>query len=72
MPVVRFFSQFIDFSKLSADPDQNVKNATILVDRLMKDIVTQSGCFNMESYFINELLNKVYSFAQKTYLCHES
>ncbi|GBO43909.1 Protein VAC14, partial [Araneus ventricosus] len=35
---------------LSADPDQNVKNGSELVDRLLKDIVAESSSFDLPAF----------------------
>jgi hypothetical protein len=36
--------------QLSADKDLNVKNGAQLLDRLIKDIVTESDAFDIERY----------------------
>ena len=37
--ILPYFNEVFDgLAKLSADPDQNVKNAATLLDRLVKDI----------------------------------
>ena len=44
--IVAFFAEIFDvLCKLSADADPNVRNAVHLLDRLMKDIVTDSSHF---------------------------
>jgi len=35
---------------LSADPDLNVKNGAQLLDRLLKDIITESDSFDIEKF----------------------
>ncbi|XP_057330110.1 protein VAC14 homolog [Microplitis mediator] len=45
-----FTDIFGALSKLACDPEQNVKNATELLDRLMKDIVTESGMFDLVGF----------------------
>jgi len=35
---------------LVADPDQSVKNAAELLDRLIKDIVTENGKLDVEKF----------------------
>ena len=48
---VAFFNDVFDaLCKLSADTDPNVQNAAHLLDRLVKDIVTESSGFAMESF----------------------
>ena len=36
--------------QLVADPDQSVKNAAELLDRLLKDILTENGKFDVEKF----------------------
>ncbi|KAG1705081.1 Protein VAC14 [Nymphon striatum] len=49
--VLVFFNNIFDsLSKLSADPDQSVRTACELMDRLMKDIVTESSSFDMVAF----------------------
>ncbi|XP_015918510.1 protein VAC14 homolog [Parasteatoda tepidariorum] len=49
--VLPYFPDIFDaLSRLSADPDQNVKNGSELVDRLMKDIVTESSSFDLVAF----------------------
>ncbi|KAF8021139.1 hypothetical protein BT93_G1540 [Corymbia citriodora subsp. variegata] len=46
-----FFNQIFDaLCKLSADSDANVQNAAHLLDRLVKDIVTESDQFSIEEF----------------------
>lgn len=45
--------------QLSADPDINVKNGAQLLDRLIKDILTESEHFDIE-HFIPLLEERVY------------
>ncbi|XP_072169595.1 protein VAC14 homolog [Diadema setosum] len=45
---------------LSADPDLNVKNGSELLDRLMKDIVTESPNFDLNA-FITLLRDRIYT-----------
>lgn len=59
--VLPLFNQVFDsLSKLAADPDQNVKSGAELLDRLMKDIVTESPSFDLIG-FINLLRDRIYS-----------
>ncbi|KAL4131937.1 hypothetical protein QTP88_009166 [Uroleucon formosanum] len=52
---------FKSLSKLATDPDQNVKNASELLDRLMKDIVTDnSNIFDLVG-FIPLLRERIYT-----------
>ncbi|XP_076225150.1 protein VAC14 homolog [Nomia melanderi] len=46
----QFTDIFAALSKLACDSEQNVKNATELLDRLMKDIVTESGLFDLVGF----------------------
>lgn len=66
--VLPFFNDiFNGLSKLTADPDQNVKNGTELLDRLIKDIVTESSSFDLVA-FIPLLRDRIYtpnSFARQ-------
>ena len=48
MPI--FNEIFSSISCVVADPDQNVKNGSELLDRLLKDIVTESKKFDVESF----------------------
>ncbi|KAG8179485.1 hypothetical protein JTE90_027197 [Oedothorax gibbosus] len=49
--ILPFFPDIFDaLSRLSADPDQNVKNGSEQVDRLMKDIVTDSSSFDLVGF----------------------
>ncbi|XP_001605954.1 protein VAC14 homolog [Nasonia vitripennis] len=47
-------------SKLACDTEQTVKTATELLDRLMKDIVTESGLFDLVS-FVPILRERIYT-----------
>ncbi|XP_053255367.1 protein VAC14 homolog [Podarcis raffonei] len=51
---------FDGLSKLAADPDPNVKSGSELLDRLLKDIVTESNNFDLVS-FIPLLRERIYS-----------
>lgn len=51
---------FDGLSKLAADPDPNVKSGSELLDRLLKDIVTESSKFDLVS-FIPLLRERIYS-----------
>ncbi|XP_055993021.1 protein VAC14 homolog [Sorex fumeus] len=51
---------FDGLSKLAADPDPNVKSGSELLDRLLKDIVTESSKFDLVG-FIPLLRERVYS-----------
>ncbi|XP_034938910.1 protein VAC14 homolog [Chelonus insularis] len=55
-----FTDIFGALSKLACDPEQNVKNATELLDRLMKDIVTESGMFDLVG-FMPILRERIYT-----------
>lgn len=55
------FNDIFDcLSKLAADPDQNVKNGCELLDRLLKDIVTESASFDLAAFMVL-LRERVYS-----------
>ena len=41
---------FREISKVVEDPDQNVKNGSELLDRLLKDIVTESKKFDVVAF----------------------
>ncbi|XP_019880137.1 protein VAC14 homolog isoform X2 [Aethina tumida] len=61
-----FSSIFNALSKIATDPDQNVKNASELLDRLLKDIVVEST-FDLDG-FIPLLRERIYtqnSFARQ-------
>ncbi|KAJ8447710.1 hypothetical protein Cgig2_031764 [Carnegiea gigantea] len=48
---IMFFNQIFDaLCKLSADSDANVQSAAHLLDRLVKDIVTESDQFSIEEF----------------------
>ncbi|XP_044519032.1 protein VAC14 homolog [Gracilinanus agilis] len=51
---------FDGLSKLAADPDPNVKSGSELLDRLLKDIVTENNKFDLVS-FIPLLRERIYS-----------
>ena len=55
-----FNEMFSAISCVVADPDQNVKNGSELLDRLLKDIVTESKAFNVES-FVPALRERMYT-----------
>ncbi|KAG9153179.1 hypothetical protein Leryth_024073 [Lithospermum erythrorhizon] len=49
--IIVFFNQIFDaLCKLSADSDPNVQSAAHLLDRLVKDIVTESDQFSIEEF----------------------
>jgi|TARA_B100001996_G_C18649737_1_gene588898 vacuole morphology and inheritance protein 14 len=49
--VLRYFNQIFDgLCKLFADVDIDVKNGANLLDRLIKDIVTESASFDVEKF----------------------
>ncbi|KAK7493852.1 hypothetical protein BaRGS_00014993, partial [Batillaria attramentaria] len=59
--VLPFFNDIFDgLSKLAAHPDQNVKNGAELLDRLIKDIVTESSSFDLVA-FVPLLRERIYS-----------
>ena len=47
-------------SKLAADTDQNVKNGSDLLDRLIKDIVSESNKFDLVA-FVPLLRERIYT-----------
>ena len=55
-----FNEMFSAISCVVADPDQNVKNGSELLDRLLKDIVTESKAFDVES-FVPALRERMYT-----------
>ncbi|XP_012231031.1 protein VAC14 homolog [Linepithema humile] len=56
----QFTDIFAALSKLACDSEQNIKNATELLDRLMKDIVTESGLFDLVG-FMPSLRERIYT-----------
>lgn len=66
--VLPYFNHIFDsLSKLAADLDQNVKGGSELLDRLMKDIVTESSSFDLVA-FMPLLRERIYtrnSFARQ-------
>eukprot|EP00794_Sanderia_malayensis_P019211 gene19211-21135_t len=59
--VLPFFNDIFDgLSKLAADPDPNVKNGAELLDRLIKDVVTESSQFDLVS-FMPLLRERIYT-----------
>ena len=59
--VLPMFSEiFGSISQVVADPDQNVKNGSELLDRLLKDIVTESKKFDVVA-FIPILRERMYA-----------
>lgn len=58
--ILPYFNQiFDDLSKLSADPDLNVRNAAELLDNLIKEIVTEGHAFDVPK-FIPMLAKRIY------------
>ncbi|KAK7584320.1 hypothetical protein V9T40_005283 [Parthenolecanium corni] len=55
-----FSNVFQALSKLAADPDQSVKNASELLDRLLKDIVTENTTFDLVA-FMPLLRERIYT-----------
>ncbi|XP_076809640.1 protein VAC14 homolog [Clavelina lepadiformis] len=61
-----YFSELFDaLSKLSADQDPNVRNGSDLLDRLLKDIVTESRVFDVAT-FVVLLRDRLYTKNQYT------
>ncbi|GFN77931.1 vac14-like protein [Plakobranchus ocellatus] len=59
--ILPHFNEVFDgLSKLTAHPDQNVKNGAELLDRLIKDIVTESSSFDLVA-FIPLLRERIYT-----------
>ncbi|XP_061189679.1 protein VAC14 homolog [Saccostrea echinata] len=59
--VLPYFNEIFDgISKLMSDTDQNVKNGTELLDRLIKDIVTESPSFDLMA-FMPLLRDRIYA-----------
>ncbi|XP_048746178.1 protein VAC14 homolog [Ostrea edulis] len=59
--VLPYFNEIFDgISKLTSDTDQNVKNGTELLDRLIKDIVTESPSFDLMA-FMPLLRDRIYA-----------
>ncbi|CAH1779830.1 unnamed protein product [Owenia fusiformis] len=59
--VLPFFNSVFDgLSRLAADPDANVRNGSELLDRLMKDIVTESSSFDLVA-FMPLLRDRIYT-----------
>ncbi|KAL2904599.1 Protein VAC14-like protein [Bienertia sinuspersici] len=63
-----FFNQIFDaLCKLSADSDANVQSAAHLLDRLVKDIVTESDQFSIEEFIplLRERMNVLNPFVRQ-------
>ncbi|KAE9607520.1 putative vacuole morphology and inheritance protein [Lupinus albus] len=63
-----FFNQIFDaLCKLSADSDVNVQSAAHLLDRLVKDIVTESDQFSIEEFIplLRERMNVLNPFVRQ-------
>nr|XP_022343635.1 protein VAC14 homolog isoform X2 [Crassostrea virginica] len=59
--VLPYFNEIFDgISKLTSDNDQNVKNGAELLDRLIKDIVTESPSFDLMA-FMPLLRDRIYA-----------
>jgi len=59
--VLLYFNDVFDsLSKLAADTDQNVKNGSDLLDRLIKDIVSESNKFDLVA-FVPLLRERIYT-----------
>ncbi len=55
------FNEIFDaLSKLVADPDLNVKSGAELLDRLLKDVVTESAAFDVTA-FMPLLRERIYT-----------
>ncbi|KJE95353.1 HEAT repeat-containing protein [Capsaspora owczarzaki ATCC 30864] len=66
--VLPYFNEIFDgLSKLSADPDLNVKNGAELLDRLIKDVVTESTNFDVEKFIplLKERINTVHPYVRQ-------
>ncbi|XP_065168926.1 protein VAC14 homolog isoform X2 [Atheta coriaria] len=57
---------FKKLSIIATDPEQSVKNASELLDRLMKDIVTESCAFDLEG-FMPCIREKLYAKSHTTF-----
>ncbi|KAH7404172.1 hypothetical protein KP509_15G013700 [Ceratopteris richardii] len=63
-----FFNDIFDaLCKLSADSDNNVQNAAHLLDKLVKDIVTESDQFSIEEFIplLRERMNVLNAFVRQ-------
>ncbi|KAI4468990.1 tax1 binding protein-related [Holotrichia oblita] len=62
-----FSAIFNALNKISTDPEQSVKNASELLDRLLKDIVTESTSFDLEGFMplLRERIFTKSSFARQ-------
>ncbi|EFC47090.1 vacuole 14 protein [Naegleria gruberi] len=56
--IPQFHVIFDGLCKLSGDPDTTVQNANVVLDRLIKDIVTEDEIFNIDQ-FIPELSKRI-------------
>ncbi len=49
--IIQYFNEIFDgLCKLFADVDMDVRNGAAMLDRLIKDIVTESESFNVEKF----------------------
>lgn len=55
-----FAAIFNALSKIATDPEQSVKSASELLDRIMKDIVTESPSFDLDG-FMPLLRERIYA-----------
>ncbi|GKV13209.1 hypothetical protein SLEP1_g24255 [Rubroshorea leprosula] len=63
-----FFNQIFDaLCKLSVDSDPNVQSAAHLLDRLVKDIVTESDQFSIEEFIplLKERMNVLHAYVRQ-------
>eukprot|EP01147_Barroeca_monosierra_P001251 gene1251-4460_t len=59
--ILTFFNEiFDDLSKLCADPDPSVKSGAETLDRLIKDIVAEQPCFDVDR-FVPLLSERIYA-----------
>ncbi|XP_017778884.1 PREDICTED: protein VAC14 homolog isoform X2 [Nicrophorus vespilloides] len=65
--LTHFADIFSALGKVATDPEQNVKNASELLDRLLKDIVTESTSFDLDGFIplLRERLFTKSSFARQ-------
>ncbi|KAL6058534.1 PtdIns(3,5)P(2) sythesis regulation factor [Balamuthia mandrillaris] len=66
--ILSYFNDIFDgLCRLSADPDLNVKNGSQLLDRLVKDIITESDSFDIERFIplLQDRINVMNSFVRQ-------
>ena len=66
--ILMFFNELFDgLTKLASDPDPNVQNGSVLLDRLIKDVVAENENFDIEKFIplLNERISSTVPHVRK-------